>query len=148
MNLEYYQFKTNSSHLDFEFDSEGPKGTIRKVVRFSPQNANGITYFNLGFGDLDSETGNINDLSKSNNGDREKILATIAHIVLVFTEYFPDVMVYAQGSTSARTRLYQMGIANNLDEIQDILNVYGYNAGTWQRFAKQVNYEAFLVVRK
>jgi hypothetical protein len=148
MNLEHYQFRTNSGYLDFEFDSEGPNGAIRKVVRFSPQNANGITYFNLGFGDLDPKTGRISDLSKSNNGDREKILSTIAHIVLVFTAHFPDVMVYAQGSTAARTRLYQMGIANNLDEIQDILNVYGYSNDTWQRFERQVNYEAFLVARK
>jgi uncharacterized protein DUF6934 len=53
MNLEYYQFSTNESFLNFEFNSEGPKGTVRKIVRFSPENANGITYFNLGFGDLD-----------------------------------------------------------------------------------------------
>jgi len=83
MNLERYTFNSNSSYLDFEFQSDGPKGNIKKVVRFSPQNANGITYFNLGFGDVNPETGNIDDLSKSNNGDRDKILATIAHIVFV-----------------------------------------------------------------
>lgn len=148
MNLDVYPIKTNDSQLDFEFESHGPKGTIIKVVRFSPQNANGITYFNLGFGDLNHETAAIDDLSKSNNGDREKILATIAHIVLIFTLHFPDVMVYAQGSTNARTRLYQMGIAAHLDEIQEVLNVYGYTRGDWHRFEKQINYEAFLVVRK
>ncbi|MBD1427903.1 DUF6934 family protein [Sphingobacterium arenae] len=148
MNLGHYQFKTNHSHLDFEFESVGPKGKIKKIVRFSPQNANGITYFNLGFGDLDTETGIISDLSKSNNGDREKILTTIARIVLVFTEHFPDVMVYAQGSTPARTRLYQMGISGNIDEIQEILHVYGYTNGKWQLFETKVNYEAFLVSRK
>lgn len=126
----------------------GPKGKIKKIVRFSPQNANGITYFNLGFGDFDTETGMISDLSKSNNGDREKILTTIARIVLVFTEHFPDVMVYAQGSTPARTRLYQMGISGNIDEIQEILHVYGYTNGKWQLFETKVNYEAFLVSRK
>ncbi|AYD49073.1 MAG TPA: hypothetical protein VFQ86_10945 [Arachidicoccus soli] len=148
MNLVHYSFNTNSSCLDFEFDSEGLKGKIKKVVRFSPQNANGITYFNLGFGDINPETGNIDDLSKSNNGDRDKILATIAHIVLVFTEHFPDVMVYAQGSTATRTRLYQIGITNHFSEIEQILNVYGFVDGKWQRFNKGVNYDAFLVARK
>lgn len=148
MNLERYSFITNNSYLDFEFESEGPKGKIKKVVRFSPQNANGITYFNLGFGDVNPETGNIDDLSKSNNGDREKILATIAHIVLVFTERFPDIMVYAQGSTPSRTRLYQIGIASNFNQIEQLLNVYGFIDGGWQRFEKGVNYHAFLVARK
>lgn len=148
MNLDRYSFETNKSFLDFEFESEGPNGKIKKVVRFSPQNANGITYFNLGFGDVNPDTGNIDDLSKSNNGDREKILATIAHIVLVFTEHFPDVMVYAQGSTPSRTRLYQIGITNNFDEIAPILNVYGFSDAGWLPFEKGLNYEAFLVSRK
>jgi hypothetical protein len=43
--------------LEFEFESDGPKGKIKKVVRYSPQNANGITDFNLGFGDLNPKTG-------------------------------------------------------------------------------------------
>ena len=148
MNLDRYQFQTNASYLDFEFESDGPNGKIKKVVRFSPQNANGVTYFNLGFGDLNPITGAVDDLSKSNNNDRDKILATIASIVLEFTAHFPDVMVYAQGSTSSRTRLYQMGIAANWNEIVPIMHVYGYRDNTWQRFEKQVNYEAFLVMRK
>lgn len=147
MNLDRYTFRSNVSHLDFEFESLGPNGIITKVVRFSPQNANGITYFNLGFGDID-ENGNVNDLSKSNNNDRDKILATIASIVLEFTAHFPDVMVYAQGSTASRTRLYQMGIAANWDEIRTVMDVYGNIDGRWQRFEKQVNYQAFLVIRK
>lgn len=148
MNLVHYSFNTNGSYLDFEFESEGSKGKITKVVRFSPQNANGITYFNLGFGDMNPDTGNIDDLSKSNNGDRDKILATIAHIVLVFTEHFPDVMVYAQGSTAARTRLYQIGIATHFDEIEQVLDVYGFADGKWLQFEKGINYDAFLVRRK
>ncbi|MBX2922904.1 MAG: hypothetical protein KF746_11970 [Chitinophagaceae bacterium] len=148
MNLDRYSFTTNGSHLDFEFESEGPNGKIKKVVRFSPQNAHGKTYFNLGFGDVNPETGSVDDLSKSNNGDREKILATIAHIVLMFTEHFPDVVVYAQGSTPSRTRLYQIGIANNFNEIEQMLIVYGFADGGWRKFERGVNYDAFLVARK
>ena len=148
MNLDKYSFKTNESYLDFEFDSEGPHGKIKKVVRFSPQNSKGITYFNLGFGDLDLATGQINDLSKSNNKDRDKILATVASTVLVFTEHFPDVMVYVQGSTASRTRLYQMGIAANWSEIDILLYVYGFADGRWQPFKRDTNYDAFLAMRK
>jgi len=52
--------------------AKAPNGKIRKVVRYSPQNANGITYFNLGFGDLNEETGKIDDLATSNNKEEIK----------------------------------------------------------------------------
>ena len=46
MNLNGYTYVISDTHLDFEFESEGPKGKIKKIVRYSPQNAAGITYFN------------------------------------------------------------------------------------------------------
>lgn len=148
MNLDHYDINSNLNLLDFEFDSEGPNGTIRKVVRFSPKNSNGVTYFNLGFGDLDFKTGTINDQTISNNKDRAKILATVALAVLVFTAHYPDVIVFAKGNTSARTRLYQMGICSNWKEINDVLHVYGFCKGKWQSFQKGMDCEAFLVLRK
>ncbi len=74
MNVDKYAFSNSDTLLDFEFCSEGPKGTIKKVVRFSPGNAGGRTYFNLGFGDLNAENGTIDDLSRLNNNDRDKIV--------------------------------------------------------------------------
>jgi hypothetical protein len=149
MNLSIYKFSASDTFLDFEFESAGPKGKIRKIVRYSPQNAGGITYFNLGFGDLNPKTGKIDDLAVTNNQDREKILATIAATVLEFTRHFPDVIVYAKGSTPAGTRLYQIGISANWSDIEPLLHVFGYeqNKG-WESFRKNVNYQAFLVKRK
>ncbi len=149
MTLETYRYYCSESHLDFEFDSEGPKGKIRKVVRYTPQNAGGIGYFNLGFGDLNEATGKIDDLAVTDNQDREKILATAAATVPEFTRHFPGAIVYATGITSARTRLYQMGIAANWTKIATLLYVYGYEQNTgWQPFQKNVRYIAFLVKRK
>jgi len=148
MNLDHYDINANSSFLDFEFNSEGPNGIIKKVVRFSPKNSNGVTYFNLGLGDLDLSTGTINDQSISNNKDRDKILATVASIVLVFTEQYPDAIVYAKGSTPVRTRLYQMGICSNWKEINHVLYVYGFVNRKWEPFEKGINYSAFLVMHK
>jgi len=117
-------------------------------VRFSPKNSNGVTYFNLGFGDLDFKTGTINDQSISDNKDRDKILATVALTVLVFTEQYPDVIVFAKGNTPVRTRLYQMGICSNWEEINPVLHVYGFCDRKWQIFEKGMACEAFLVLRK
>jgi hypothetical protein len=148
VNIEHYPFFSNETFLDFEFESDGPNGKIKKVVRYSPQNANGVTYFNLGFGDWNGNTGKIDDSAISNNHDRDRILATVAATVLDFTAHFPDVMVYAKGSTPARTRLYQMGISGNWNEIEPLLIVYGFLNNEWHPFEKNVNYEAFLAVRK
>ncbi|MES2701583.1 MAG: hypothetical protein V4649_03040 [Bacteroidota bacterium] len=148
MHNEKYDCLANRNFLNYEFESYGPKGSIKKVVRFSPQNADGITYFNLGFGDLNTATGEIDDLSISDNKDKDIVLSTIASIVIDFTSVFPDIMVYAKGSTSSRNRLYQMGIAANLEEITALVEVFGFKDNTWKPFEKNINYEAFIVLRK
>lgn len=144
MTLDRYTFSTNETFLDFEFESDGPNGKIKKVVRYSPQNANGTTYFNLAFGDWNEQAGKIDDSAVSNNLDRDKILATVAATVIEFTKHFPDIPVYAQGSNQARTRLYQMGISANWEQIETILDVYGFYNGKWEPFKRNVNYNAFL----
>ena len=149
MNLQGYDVEINENLLNYQFYSEGPKGRIKKVVRFTPQNAYGTTYFNIGFGDWDHQENQIDDLVITNNHDRDKILATVAKIVLIFTELFPDVLVYATGSTPARTRLYQIGIVSNWKEIDPLLYVLGFTQKNgWEIFVKNFNYEAFMVFRK
>lgn len=148
MNLERYDYSTNETFLDYEFESDGPNGKIKKIVRFSPANVNGTTYFNLILGDWNNKTKTIDDTAVSNNMDTERILATAASTVLNFTDQFPDVPVFARGSTPARTRLYQMGISRNLKEINVLLEVYGLYESKWEPFSKNMNYDAFLAVRK
>jgi hypothetical protein len=148
MNLAAYKYKTNQGLLDYEFYSDGPKGKIKKVVRFTPRNANGVTYFNLGFGDWNEKKRTIDDLIVTDNRDKHKILATVAATVLEFTGYFPDAWIYAQGSTPARTRLYQMGLNAHWNDIELLLHVYGFVRGKWLPFQNAVNYEAFIVLRK
>lgn len=148
MNLDRYDYQTNKDLLNYEFFSDGPNGRIKKIVRFTPRNVDGITYFNLIFGDWNDKKKRIDDLIISNNNDKDKVLATVAKIVMEFAEYFPDIWIYAQGSTPARTRLYQMGIATYWKEIDPVLNIYGYINEIWQPFKKSVNYFAFMVSKK
>ena len=148
MKLEQYEYLVSDSYLEYEFVSDGPKNKIRKIVSYSPYNSNGITYFNLALGDWNEETGTIDDLAVSDNKDTLKILATIAAIVLKFTEHFPDMPVYVSGSTPSRTRLYQMSISAYWEEIEPIIFVYGYKDEKWELFRKNVNYDAFLAKRK
>lgn len=140
-----YPVAASDDNHTYLFFSEGPRGSIAKGVIYSPIEKD---LFNLGFGDWNTELQELDDSSRSNNGDRDKILATVAFTALDFTSQFPNAQIFAEGSTSARTRLYQMGIADNLLEINNIFEMKGLFGDLWETFQRGKNYEAFLIRRK
>lgn len=140
-----YTYTTNSSCLDFEFESIGPKGSIKKVARFSEIFTN---VYNFGFGDLNAETGEISDSIVSNNGDIDKVLNTIASIIYAFTSTNVDAMVFVQGSTPIRTRLYQMNLNKYWPLINTLLEVFGLKSEKWEHFQPGENYSAILGRKK
>jgi len=146
MKHEKYQLESDKKLLIFEFTSVGPKGRIKKIVQYSETNLK--DYFNLGFGDKDEKTGEINDLVITNNGDSQQVLATVASTVYAFTEKHPGAWIYASGSNSARTRLYRIGITNNLLDIKKDFEVFGLKDDQWHSFRKGSDYKAFLIKRK
>jgi hypothetical protein len=146
MNLERYEIKASTSLMEFEFISIGKKGEIIKVVQYSPTGIPNI--YNLGFGDKDLKTGKIHDTVISDNGDGQKVLATVAGTVIKFTQRHPLCHVIAVGISKSRTRLYQIGISNNLQEIDKSFDIYGYIDEKWVAFEKGKNYDAFLVKKK
>ena len=146
MKLPKYPLASSDSLMTFEFVSEGQKGLIHKLVRYQPTNLRDI--YNLAFGDKDHTTGNIDDTVISNNGDSEKVLATVVATVYAFTDKYPNVWIYATGSTKSRTRLYRMGISKFLSEVNDDFEVLGELNDEWETFRRDVEYEGFLVRRK
>jgi hypothetical protein len=146
MKYEKYQLESDRKLLLFEFVSVGAKGRIKKIVQYTETNLK--DYYNLGFGDKDEKTGEINDLVITNNGDSQQVLATVASTVYAFTDKHPDAWIYARGSNSARTRLYRIGITNNLLEIKKDFEVFGLKDDQWHTFRKGVDYKAFLIKRK
>ncbi len=141
-----YLVETSPDLQTFEFISLGPKGDVTKVVRYSEINIKG--FYNLGFGDKDPITGYISDLTVTNNNDSQKVLATVAATLYAFMDSHPDATVIATGSTEARTRLYRMGIANNLANVEKDFVILGLTEADWEPFGKNVTYGAFLVRRK
>ncbi len=146
MNLDHYTYFTNNDFSDYEFFSEGEKGKIRKIVRYTQVNDKPIVY-NLGFGDA-TRSGSVDDTKITNNGDRDKILATVANTIIDFTTQVGNYYIFATGSTASRTRLYQMSICRLWDEISKDFVVYGLMKDEWHPFRKNVNYEAFLIKKK
>ncbi len=146
MNLDRYELKSGTKLQVFEFVSIGLKGRIIKLVQYQETNYKEV--YNLGFGDKNIETGEIDDNVISNNGDSEKVLATVVATLYAFIDKHPDASVYATGSSKSRTRLYQIGISKYLDEIQKDFEIKGELNNSWVVFEKGINYDAFLVKRK
>lgn len=141
-----YHVDTSPDLLTFEFVSVGPKGNITKVVRYTEINIKG--FYNLGFGDKDPITGYLRDLTVTNNSDSQKVLSTVASTLYAFTANYPNATIIATGSTEARTRLYRMGITNNLTDIEKDFVILGLTEKTWEPFRKNIKYGAFLVRKK
>ena len=75
-------------------------------------------------------------------------MATVAGTVLEFMKNYPEAVITAFGSTPSRTRLYQIAIQANLEDICQYLIIKGFKEGKWQDFEFHVNYEGFLVFNK
>lgn len=146
MKLPKYQLKATDKLASYEFVSEGPKGLIVKRIQFTLINRDEV--FNLAFGDKDPFSGAIDDLAISNNGDSEKILATVIGAVYAFCDKHPDAWIFATGSSATRTRLYQIGIAKYYQDINEEFEIYGLIEENWELFEPGKNYLAFLAKRK
>lgn len=144
--MSKYPLSSSDKLLTFEFISEGPQGLIHKLVRYQPTNLKDV--YNLAFGDKDHKTGEVDDTIISNNGDSDKVLATVVATVYAFTDKYPEAWIYATGSTEARTRLYRMGIAKYFSEAKEDFEILGERNDDWESFRKSVVYEGFLVRRR
>lgn len=147
MNKSKYFYSSDNEFKVYHFVSEGPKGRIKKMIIYSKTENERI--YNLAFGDYNKETDSIDDLSVTNNGDSLKILATVASTIYSFMDKYPDSYIFATGSTRARTRLYRMGITNNLAEITKDFFVFGLCSNDeWEGFIVGEDYEGFLITKK
>ena len=146
MKLSKYHLKAESKFTRFEFISEGNNGAIRKLIEFQATSDEDV--YNLAFGDKDPATGDLNDLAVTNNGDTEKVLATVVAALYVFFDNYPTAYVYATGSTKARTRLYRIGITKFYEEMQKDFYLYGQVGDDYPEFKLGKDYDGFLAQRK
>ena len=147
MRNERYELEISGATTIFDFMSEGPKGLIKKRVQYVLTHK--INVYNLAFGDIIGETNDFDDEVITNNEDSRKVLATVASTIYTFTKAYPDAVIYAEGRSPARTRLYRISISNNLEELKEKFRVYGFleNVG-WFPYEINKNYSAFYIKRK
>ena len=71
------------------------------------------------------------------------VLTTVVATLYAFTDKYPDIWIYARGSTKARTRLYRMGITKFLSEVTSDFEVLGERNDDWEAFKNNVEYQGF-----
>jgi hypothetical protein len=146
MKYEFYdQLQISDDYSIFDFVSEGKNGRIDKRIEFMPTEIPGI--INLAFGDINSD-GEINDYSISDNGDRNKILSTVAFATEVYLNKYPNRAIYFRGSTEERTRLYRMAIGINFEELRLKFDIYSEQSDGFAPFQKNTPAFGILVKKK
>lgn len=146
MTHPFYDFDTTKERKDYQFHfvSVGLR-IIPKIIIFERIYEPDI--FNLILADR-LPNGNIDILTVSDNGDRDKILATVVRALITFFEQQPDAWVLFTGSTPARTRLYRIAISLELDQASEQFDVYGVCGGQLERFQANRPYDKFAFSRK
>lgn len=141
---EAYLTTSNDENTRFQFQSVGKRGVFEKVIYFTPLT---VDTYNLSLVDYDSATGSYDDLSVTDNGDMPEIIVTVISTIHKFLNSNPG-KIYFEGSTPARTRLYQISISKIYDPVQSDLLISGLQGGRWYLFEPNVNFEGFLVEKK
>jgi hypothetical protein len=149
MNLEKYNIEVNSTKTSFEFVSEGPKGRILKRIEYSELKVKGIeNLYNLGFGDVNLESNDIDFSVITDNKDSEKVLATVINTIYIFAKYHPEAKIHFEGVNKARTRLYQIAISVYFEDFSKTFDIQGYTSEKWFNYEKNISHEAFLITLK
>ncbi len=141
----YSGVSVNDDLSVFDFISIGKNGAIPKRIEFVQTEWDNV--YNLAFGDIDVD-GEMDDHSVSDNGDRNKILATIANAIEKYTKRYPLRWILFKGSTDERTRLYRMAIGLNIVELAARFEIYAYVEDNLVLFVKNLKVNAFLIKRK
>lgn len=142
MNYPTYQSTYSPKEDRYVFESIGKKGKILKVVKFFEIQEN---LYNLGFGDFDSFTNQVDDKVVSDNGDLIKVIATVISLTVKFLEENPTSLIFFEGSTPQRTQFYQWVINRYYEEMTELIEVYGIKNGESEPFQKTEVYESFLI---
>jgi hypothetical protein len=150
MNQDPYYLETSPDFLDYEFTSFGPKGNVKKIVRFSAMDIDDSIFeiYNLAFGDYNKEDNKIDDLVVTDNKDALKVLASVAAAVISFFDKYPGCLVFLKGSTPVRTRYYLMSIAAHIEKIESGVELWGCIDDEWELFKSNKPYIALLASKK
>lgn len=141
----YDRIYNSSNHWVLEFISTGKNGEFIKRIEFRPIEV--PNYYELVFGDKRKD-GSISVYTISNNGDKNKILRTIAEAVRDFLQVYSQAIVFFKGVTPGRTRLYQIAISLHFNDLTKEYEITVLQNGKRLPFRKNIKADAFYVRKR
>jgi hypothetical protein len=165
MTIERYQTENDKDESRYTFTSVG-KETIEKIVVYQQFPLTKVIelglnedfeVYNLAFGDRIAGTDNFTDENISNNGDSDKVLATVIYTIFDFWKHNPNTLVWFEGSDpedqngikkGLRTRLYQRKMERFIEDIEAVAYILGKYNNQLEEFVKGKKYDAFLIIKK
>ncbi|RTQ46091.1 hypothetical protein EJV47_23365 [Hymenobacter gummosus] len=145
MDKPFYQFQViGADARRYTFTSVGPR-PVDKLVLYSETDIPDV--FNLALADVEAD-GSLSYTSVRNNGDLERILATVAQTLPLFFAQYPTALVAFSGSTPSRTRLYQIVLAREVQAVSDDFVISGLRGSSLEPFVPNQAYDGFVVAMR
>ena len=142
---EYYPFESIIDDAHFIFKSKGNEGIVLKMVILSHI---GQERWNLGFGDLNLKTGDIDDAVMSDNHDAAKVMRTVAKAAYVFLETYPNRTVFIEPVDMKRKRFYNAVFQRYYKEVEPIFDLFGLIGEISEVYSPKIIYDFFELKRK
>ncbi len=148
MENHTYSVLQIDTHI-FEFLSAGKKPIIKRIL-FTEMDTPG--FYNLALGSI-IRNGIIDYRDESNNGDIIRIFSTIVICIKIFTERFPECIIFFKGNTEQKTRVYNEILRKYYIDFLTEFAIFGVsitdeNITTAEEFSVSKTYSGFLVKRK
>jgi hypothetical protein len=128
-SYNYEQVDDNPKSIKYDFVSLGPKDVPKRVSISKFEYESLDKYYNLGFCNIlidDDGKETLSDMSRDNNkNDKDKVLKTVFSCALDFLSNSQESILTFYGNTSAKHRLYKMGLNNNLNAIKSCFIIKG-----------------------
>lgn len=150
MQIEGYALTKTSDQQTFYFDNEGPFGKYKMAIVYAPH-PDYLNTYNLGFGVVTREVVNglevydIRDDIETKNDNLVKIIATVAHSLLLFWELHPQENVFFRGSDFKRGVLYNRVVRNYGRELDGYANIYGVKGENIVPYDLVTMYDAHII---
>jgi hypothetical protein len=145
----YPILEISNDHSTYKFMSNGPNGSIYKIIVF-PNFFPDSNIYNMALGDVLADN-KVSDTNISNNGDIRKIFATVAKILTEYITIFPDRTIFFQGSDDIgkRSSVYHRAISQYYHLMENEFIFEGVTQNDVKEpFNPESKYQFFLVRRK
>lgn len=144
MDTPWYDYFPDYFGRMFYFASSAD-GKIDKVLLF--KHLDDPEVFEITLGNLRTD-GSIDVDGSGDHGDAALVLSTVAKAIEFFLSDHPEAEIFIEGTTPGRTRLYQMAIVRELDDLGRYFDVSGFTGSREEFFQSGRNYQSFTISLK